>query len=217
MSNPPVLQEPPPKTRSKRSERKSRWVLTQESIDKLLAHLGEDHEMAGRAYQELRDKLIVYFECNRCTDSEELADVTLNRIARKLCEGENIHKPMLYALSVARFVLSEYWRRPEKSAVPLDESIQEFENNYSAYVEKSRAQHEVEMRREECMRRCFMQLPDPQRKLLIDYYSCEKGTLVDHRRKMAERLRITPNALSIQVHRLRGKLINSLEASLKRD
>jgi hypothetical protein len=60
-------------------------------------------------------------------------------------------------------------------------------------------------------------LPDPQRKLLIDYYSCEKGTLVDHRRKMAERLRITPNALSIQVHRLRGKLINSLEASLKRD
>jgi DNA-directed RNA polymerase specialized sigma24 family protein len=217
MINPPVLQEPSSPLRSKRSERKSRWALTQESIDKLLAHLGEDHETAGLAYQELRGKLIVFFEGYRCTDAEELADVTLNRIARKLCEGEIIHKPMLYALSVARFVLSEYWRRPEKSAVPLHESIQEFENNYSTHVENARAQHELEMRREECMRRCFMQLPAPQRKLLIDYYRCEKGSLADHRREMAERLRITPNALSIQVHRLRGKLINSLETSLKRD
>jgi hypothetical protein len=113
--------------------------------------------------------------------------------------------------------LSEYWRRPEKSAVPLDESVQEFESNYSTYVDNARAQHEAQMRREECMRRCFMQLPAPQRKLLIDYYWCEKGSLADHRRKMAERLRITPNALSIQVHRLRGKLLNSLEESLKRD
>jgi DNA-directed RNA polymerase specialized sigma24 family protein len=217
MINPPVVQEPPPKSRSKRSERRSRWALTQESIDKLLAHLGEDRETAGLVYQELRGKLIVFFEGYRCSDAVELADVTLNRVARKLCEGEIIHKPMLYALSVARFVLSEYWRRPEKSAVPLDESVQDFENKYSTSVENSRAQHEAEMRREECMRRCFMQLPAPQRKLLIDYYWCEKGSLVDHRRKMAERLRITPNALSIQVHRLRGKLINTLEEYLKRD
>jgi DNA-directed RNA polymerase specialized sigma24 family protein len=216
MINPPVVQEPSPKTRSKRSERTSRWALTQESIDKLLAHLGEDHETAGRAYQELRGKLIIFFEGHRCTDAGELADVTLNRVARKLCEGEIILKPMLYALSVARFVLSEYWRRPEKSAVPLDQSNQEFENDFSTHVENARAQHEAEMRREECMRRCLMQLPDPQRKLLIDYYSCEKGSLVDQRRKMAERLRITPNALSIQIHRLRGKLIDSLEEYLKR-
>jgi DNA-directed RNA polymerase specialized sigma24 family protein len=217
MINPPVMQEPRAKPRSKRSERQSRWALTQESIDKLLAHLGEDHETAGLAYQELRGKLIIFFEGYRCTDAEELADLTLNRVARKLCDGEIIHKPMLYALSVARFVLSEYWRRPEKSAVPLDESVQEFESNYSTYVDNARAQHEAQMRREECMRRCFMQLPAPQRKLLIDYYWCEKGSLADHRRKMAERLRITPNALSIQVHRLRGKLLNSLEESLKRD
>lgn len=217
MSNPPVLQEPEPKPRARRPERKSRWVLTKESIDKLLAHLGEDHETAGRAYQELRAKLIIFFECNRCTEAEELADIALNRVARKLCDGENIHKPMLYALSVARFVLNEYWRRPEKSDVSLDETILEFENNYSAYVENARAQHEAEMRREECMRRCFMQLPAQQRNLLIDYYCCEKGSLVDHRREMAERLRISPNALSIQVHRLRGKLINSLEESLKID
>jgi DNA-directed RNA polymerase specialized sigma24 family protein len=217
MINPPVVQEPRPKPRSKRSECKSRWALTQESIDKLLAHLGADHETAGLAYQELRGKLIIFFEGYRCSDAEELADLTLNRVARKLCEGEFIHKPMLYALSVARFVLSEYWRRPEKSAISLDESVQEFESNYSAHVENARAQHEAEMRREECMRRCFMQLPAPQRKLLIDYYWCEKGSLVDHRRKMAERLRITPNALSIQVHRLRGKLLDSLEESLKRD
>jgi DNA-directed RNA polymerase specialized sigma24 family protein len=216
MINPPVVQEPHPKPRSRRSERTSRWALTQESIDKLLAHLGEDHETAGLAYQELRGKLIIFFEGYRCSDAEELADVTLNRVARKLCEGEIIHKPRLYALSVARFVLSEYWRRQEKSALPLDESNQEFENNHSTHVENARAQHEAEMRREECMRRCFMQLSAQQQKLLIDYYWCEKGSLIDHRREMAERLRISPNALSIQVHRLRGKLINSLEEYLKR-
>ncbi|MBO0722105.1 MAG: sigma-70 family RNA polymerase sigma factor [Blastocatellia bacterium] len=214
---PPVTQEPQIKPRIKRSKRKSNWTLTQESIDKLLAHLGDDTEKAGLAYQELRCKLIIFFECNRCTDAEELADVALNRIARKLSEGEAINKPMLYALSVARYVLCEYWRRPELSAIPLDESIQEFESNYSVYLIDARTQHESEMRREECMRRCLMQLPAPQRELLIDYYSCEKGSIANHRREMAERLRITPNALSIQVHRLRGKLINSLEESLKRD
>jgi len=214
---PPVTQEPETKPRSNRSKRKSNWTLTQESIDKLLAHLGDNAEKAGLAYQELRCKLIIFFECNRCTDAEELADVTLNRIARKLCEGESINKPMLYALSVARYVLCEYWRRPEISAIPLDESVQDFENNYATYVVDARAQHEAEMQREERMRRCLMQLPAPQRKLLIDYYSCEKGSLADHRKKLAERLRITPNALSIQVHRLRGKLIDSLEESLKKN
>ncbi|MBO0798517.1 MAG: sigma-70 family RNA polymerase sigma factor [Blastocatellia bacterium] len=214
---PPVTQEPQTTPRSNRSKRKLNWTLTQESIAKLLAHLGDNAEKAGLAYQELRCKLIIFFECNRCADAEELADVTLNRIARKLSEGEAINKPMLYALSVARYVLYEYWRRPELSAIPLDESIQEIESNYSTYVVDARAQHEAEMRREECMRRCLMQLPDQQRELLTDYYTCEKGSMADHRRKMAERLRITPNALSIQVHRLRGKLINSLEESLKRD
>jgi DNA-directed RNA polymerase specialized sigma24 family protein len=214
---PPVTQEPQIKPRERRSKRKSNWTLTQESIDKLLAHLGEDHETAGLAYQELRSKLIIFFECNRSTDAEELADVTLNRIARKLCDGESIKNPMLYALSVARYVLCEYWRRPELSAIPLDESVQEFESNYSSYAEDARAQHEAEMRREECMRRCLMKLPAQERKLLIDYYWCQKGSLADHRKKMAARMRITPNALSIQVHRLRGKLINSLEESLKRD
>ena len=214
---PPVTQEPHPKPRANRSKRNSNWTLTQESIDKLLAHLGDDHETAGIAYQDLRCKLIIFFECNRCTDAEELADVTLNRLARKLCDGEAIQKPMLYAHSSARYVLCEYWRRPEISAISLDESVQDFENNYATYVEDTRAQHEAEMRREEIMRRCFMQLPAHQRRLLIDYYHCEKGPLADQRKRMAERLRITPNALSIQVHRLRGKLIISLEESLKRD
>ncbi|MCI0336286.1 MAG: sigma-70 family RNA polymerase sigma factor [Acidobacteria bacterium] len=213
----PLLVQKTTVPQSKHSNHKTAWTLTLEAIDKLLAGLGDDRETAGRAYQELRGRLTLFFECNRCPEAEELADETLNRVARKLSEGEAIDDLGRYALAVARFILKEYWRRPEKSAVSLDDSLLEVETTYSAISERGRSQAEADIRRDECMRRCLLQLPARQRKLLIEYYSCNSGSLVEYRREMAERRGTTPNALYIQIHRLRAKLVEWLEECMKKN
>jgi len=66
--------------------------LTSKAFAKLLAKLSADPEIAGIEYEELRRRLIKFFEWRGAFFPEDLADETLNRTARKIDEGEEIEK-----------------------------------------------------------------------------------------------------------------------------
>src|SRR5215470_1720211 len=98
------------------------WELTPEAFSKLLAELSPDSEVAGAKYEELRGQLIKFFEWRGSFFPDQHADETLNRVARKIDEGERIEKSVTaFALGVARFVLLEALRDADSRRVKMDE------------------------------------------------------------------------------------------------
>src|ERR1043165_1611062 len=70
-----------------------KWTLTQEAFDKLLIALGGDRDSGSEKYLELRTNLTRFFEWRGCSFPEDHADETINRMAKKVAEGEEILNP----------------------------------------------------------------------------------------------------------------------------
>src|SRR5262245_59333694 len=103
-------------------EKEKERELTPKAFTKLLAKLSADPEVAGVEYEELRRRLIKFFEWRGAFFPEDLADETLNRTARKIDEGEEIEKNVAaLALGVAHFVFLETSRRPDNRRTTLEE------------------------------------------------------------------------------------------------
>jgi len=200
------------------TSRKKEWVLTKEALDKLLACLDKNREQAASRYEIIRRKLMKYFECRRCCFPEDLADETINRVARKIFEGKEIWttEPANYFYGVARNVLKEYRGNPERDFSPL-ETI----SSLTHPCESALRQQEMESERNDlehqlaCLEYCLQQLSPENRRIIINYYQGEKGERIKNRRLIAERLGIPTNALRIRVHRIREKLEQSVAERLR--
>lgn len=173
--------------------RKKDWALTQETFDNFLDWLSGDREQAGRKYEEIRRKLIKIFTCRGCTVSEDLADETINRVARKVQQIKDTYvgDPAHYFYGVAHNVHLEYLRKraevmpaPLPAPAPSDETEQEFD----------------------CLEQCMQALPSQHRELVLQYYQEEKRAKIDHRKQLARSLGIELNALRIRAHRIRVSL-----------
>src|SRR5437868_1223883 len=104
------------------SPHKKDWVLTPDAFEKLLDQLDHNRERAGEQYERIRLKLMKFFEWRGCNPAEEYADKAMDRVARKIYEGEDIRAsdPYTYFHGVARFILMEKWRGPENAAEALE-------------------------------------------------------------------------------------------------
>src|SRR5260370_8709895 len=80
--------------------------VTEEEFDQFLAKLDPDRDIAAGKYQTLRRKLVDLFEHRACRAAEDLADETIDRIARKL-KTEEIRNIHLFAHGVALKVYLE--------------------------------------------------------------------------------------------------------------
>lgn len=190
------------------STRREGWILTQGAFDRLLALLDEDRERAGEAYQAARLRLVKFFEWNNSGAPEEHADETINRVARKIEEGEQIRTPPAYFLGVARHVLSEAYKRREAERARLDE--------YARQDQTPAADEESDVRRG-CLERCLRELPAESRELIVEYYREEKRAKVEWRRRLAERHGLaTQNALRIRAHRIRAQLEECARSCVER-
>lgn len=91
---------------------KKDWTPTPEAFDKLLGWLDDDREIAGEKYEKIRQKLIKLFKWRNCTPEEDYADITINRVTRRVFEGANVsdEKPYLYFHGIALNVIREFWR-----------------------------------------------------------------------------------------------------------
>ena len=78
----------------------------QESFESFLARLDTDREAAGQKYEDLRRKLIRFFEWNSCLNADDLADETLDRVQENLQKADILNLPA-YVFGIARKIRQE--------------------------------------------------------------------------------------------------------------
>src|SRR5262245_43769388 len=101
-----------------------------------------------------------FFEWRSCLPPEEYTDRVIDRVAKKIAEGEDIRAsdPYVYFHGVARFVAMESWRKPERETESLDEMLpsQSPSENPESLRELESERVQMEMRLE-CMTACLEQ------------------------------------------------------------
>jgi DNA-directed RNA polymerase specialized sigma24 family protein len=165
---------------------------------RLLAALHADTDSAGHAYEHLRRALIRFFEWRDVHPADECADITLERLERKLGDPTPIVDVHAFAYGIARLVMLERLRRPV--ALPL-----EYAGDIRAPEVLTPAdQREAAVRN--CFDDCLARLPQDGQSLVLRYYEEEGRARIEARRALAGNLGLTDNALRIRVQRLRDRL-----------
>jgi len=176
-------------------------ALNQRALDGLLRHLHPEPAEAAEQYLLLHDKLVSYFEFERLAQPEELADEVLDRMARRLNQGEEVVRPGAYALGVARLVALE----TRHKEITVDGRMREFvriSGGNPSPNEPSLA----------CLDGCLEKLPAESSALILAYYSGDHHARIENRRRLAIRLGIDGAALRNRALRLR----DNLESCVKR-
>lgn len=184
-----------------------KWNLTQEAFDHFLAGLDPDRDRAGELYESLRHNLVHLFTWRGCRDPESHADETINRVIRKIDEGEEIRDIVGFAHGVARLLLLEVYKAQERTRTSIDELPE--------LAAPKREDDETEQG-VLCLRRCLNRLPQESRQLIIQYYQGEKSARIVQRKNLAESLRISLNALRFRAFDLRQKLEGCIERCMER-
>ncbi|HSU82835.1 MAG TPA: RNA polymerase sigma factor [Thermoanaerobaculia bacterium] len=189
--------------------------LTPEAFDALLGQLDPDCERAGVLYETIRRKLVRLFEWRGCASPEDLADETINRVARRLAEGVELRSndPYGYFCGVAHLVYKEVLRRASREQRALAGGD---------WPPTTLEEEEPSDHRLECLRRCLAELPPDQRDLVLRYYqgahyrgkSGPGENNIRNRQELARQAGIPMNALRIRVHRVRRKLESCVHTCL---
>jgi DNA-directed RNA polymerase specialized sigma24 family protein len=182
---------------------KSRWNLTQDAFNLLLAQLDTDRHEAGNKYEALRRKLMKFFEWRGCSFSDDLADETINRVARNLETGEQIHHFAAYCVGTARHVFLESLRTRQR-----EEALQAMPPSLPTSAEEPDLRHG-------CLERCLRELSQEDFKLIVQYYQEDKQARIKARRNLAAQLEIPLNALRIRTHRIRARLEGCVDQCMK--
>jgi DNA-directed RNA polymerase specialized sigma24 family protein len=192
---------------SQRVGRTRGWVLTSEAFRRLLDWLDGGASSDGLKYLEMRRRLVAYFDRKNCPTPDELADETLNRVARRLEEEGAIETdaPARYCYIVARFVFMEHLRETRRGDALANDLRQRARADGLAAAEADDAR-EVKERRLNCLEQCLNKLEAAGREVIARYYVGTARVKIEHRRALAEELGVTMNALSIRACRIRDRL-----------
>ena len=179
------------------------WSLSESTFRGLLSWLDEGVDSKGEKYLETRRRLVRYFDRKNCLSPDELADETLNRVARRVAEQGSIADtlPARYCYIVARFVFLEYYRRPGRVEVSLDGLQNSRRLSQTGSDEDLAADQRIH-----CLDVCLQRLAPDQRQLILEYYHGDQRVKIENRRNLAVRLGLTVNALSIRACRIRDGL-----------
>jgi RNA polymerase sigma factor (sigma-70 family) len=182
--------------------------LSKEEFDLLLKTLHPDRDVAGGEYLLLIERLRLYFGTLGRLDPDELAAETLQRVAKKLAAGENIKVLPAYCYGVARLIRLEALRKPDAQLSSLDEATQPRPLNPEDLEQKERIL---------LLNRCLQTLPEQDARLFIEYWMDDQaGSKIDSRKRLAEEMNLTPTALRLRIFRIRAKLQDCLQKSLKK-
>lgn len=171
--------------------------LTQESFDLLLSWLHPDPDEAGKIYVKIREGLIRNFARQGCPVPDDLADKTIDRVARKLPEiiDTYVGEREPYFHRVAYYVLREYWSRTvETTELDPDSEIIDDDKDDRKEAESH------------CLEKCMARLTASKRKLIREYYYGDRGVKIRQRQVLAKSLGIELVALRVKALRIRKAL-----------
>ena len=164
----------------------------------LLARLRLDGDDA-RVYESLRRRLIQFFRLHLPADADELADVVLDRLARKIHEGTDVASVPSYALGIARMVQHEARARgARRHLAELDPTL-----TPDADAADDTAAAEVVL---SALAACLDAAGTEARGLILAYYGADGAGRIAARRSLAEECGISLNALRNRALRLRDAL-----------
>lgn len=173
--------------------------LTSDTFANLLLRLDSDPDRAGEQYEELRRKLIRFFEWRLAPFPEDHADEVFNRLAKRLAEGVAIRNVGTYCYEIARLVLLEALKGSDSRRASLEDV------NVRVVDEggDEAAQRETRLA---CLDDCLRALPENNRELIVEYYQDDKRDRIERRKDLAARLGLQREALANRAQRLRDKL-----------
>src|SRR5215203_855668 len=188
----------------RKTEPRSRREPDETAFHRLLEWLDQGSDSEGQRYVEIRERLVLYFARRNCPGPEDLADETLNRVARRLKEQGTIDDilPAQYCYGVARFVMLEALRQMHREATGI---AHEHRSEFSSRPEREDGTAERE-RTMDCLEECLAAHTAADRELILAYYRTDAGTARAQRKRLAERLGLTANSLAIRAWRLRQRL-----------
>lgn len=185
---------------------KSEWVLTQAAFDGFLATLDGDRDKAGEKYEYIRVKLLKYFQWCGSDEPDIDADETINRVTRKIYEGEDVYNLTGYIYGVAKLVYAES-RKQRNRRRALDEG---------SLIELSTGREVRVANYQECLERCLECLSNEDREVITEYYRYKKTEKIECRKRLAAELGISLNTLRVKMHRQRMNLEACVQKCLAR-
>jgi DNA-directed RNA polymerase specialized sigma24 family protein len=182
------------------SPAKKLQVLKQEDFDRLLTWLDSDPEGAGLTYERIRWRLIAILASRGCAVPEELADETIDRVARRVADIQDTYvgDKATYFLGVMNNVHHEYLKRPKILRPP--EAVDDVE-----LMEKTHL----------CLDKCLGKLTANSRRMIEHYYAADKQAKIDLRKQLAADYGVSLNTLRLRALRIRGKLQACIEPCLQ--
>ncbi|MFN0109544.1 MAG: RNA polymerase sigma factor [Blastocatellia bacterium] len=139
------------------------------------------------------------FDWRGAIDPTACADETLNRVIRKIGEGETIRDIPTYCQGVARLVLLETLRAQKQQNVSL-------ETLPAHKLAAASPDTDEDSARDECFQRCLQSLPATNRTLILRYYQNDRRARINHRQALVAELGIPINALRNRVQRIRARI-----------
>lgn len=173
---------------------------TQEAFDKLLRWLDSDRDKAGEKYERIRIKLISFFSCRGCYDSEDLVDETINVVASRIdwLLENYVGDPRLYFYGVAKKIYLVHLKPKPLPVLPVIRDSSDLERECS------------------CLEQCLKQrLTQPERQLVLRYHEKYKREKIEVRKQLAQELGISINALRIRVCHIQSRLRPCIEQCLR--
>lgn len=175
----------------------------QESLETLLTWLDPDRDEAWAKYQEIWERLIKIFTWNRCKGVEDLAGEVIRRVEPKVPELLKTFSgdPALYFYGVAQKVVLETPRTEARFSEFQEESgVGGF-----TYPVDPEAVDVYELKLGH-LDYCLDQLSEKDREIVLEYYQFDSESKLADRKRLAERLGLTMNALWIRASRLRSRV-----------
>ena len=204
--------QPPDRSRIELDDPPSRtkWTLTAESFDRLLLWLNPDRNLAGKKYEEIRLGLIRRFRQLGRPDSEELANKTFDRVAKKLPAviDEYVGEPEPYVFTIAYNIYREDLRKPIMLSLANYNFSQSTLPNPDEVLEKDQLN--------DCLQECLRQLSESNRNLITLYYRGERWDKIKRRKELAELLGIKLTNLRLRAQRIRTTLKNCILDCMER-
>jgi hypothetical protein len=179
---------------------------TPEEFEKLLGWLASDSNNSGDSYRRFQSRAIQVLVSRGCVDAEALVDEASNRMAVRIdVLTEKYPEPMRCWMGFVDKVYLE-WLRDQRKVANAEEQ--------PPPLPPDELEREELEREDNCLERCLRDFTPVERDLFTRYFGGERRSRIKDRKKLAKDLKLTPNALRIQAHRLRKRARICMEECL---
>jgi DNA-directed RNA polymerase specialized sigma24 family protein len=168
----------------------------------LLRQLSQGSEPGEAVYEKLRARLIAFLRLHLPAEADALADLTLDRLAQRIHSGTAIQNVYSYALGIARMVVFEARARFSREQSSVEEAAY-LQQALTSELDTAGPDPEA---MDAALRGCLERLGAPAAELILEYYVDSGANRIEARRRLAQRLGLSINALRNRALRVRAAL-----------